>query len=73
MEFMFEIEDAMTEADVLQSLLLALIDSAYGCGGYTFNTYEAAFSHVCLLASDHFKHLRELTDKAFALRDNERS
>ena len=73
MEFMFEIEDAMMEADVLQSLLLALIDSAYGCGGYTFNTYEAAFSHVCTLAYEHFKHLRELTDKAFELSDNERS
>ena len=73
MELMFDIEALMTEADVLQSLLLALIDSAYGCGGYTFNTYEAAFSHVCLLASEHFEHLRELTNKAFALRDNERS
>lgn len=52
------------EADALQSLLLALVDSAYGCG-YEFITYEAAFSHICTLAYEHFEHLRELTNKAF--------
>lgn len=71
MELMFDIEDAMMEADALRSMLLAVTDSAYS-GGYAFDTYEAAFNYVSSLACEHFKHLKELTDKAFELRDTEK-
>lgn len=71
MELMFDIEDAMMEADTLRSTLLAVTIAAYE-SGYTFDTYETAFNHVCSLACEHFKHLEELTDKAFALRDTEK-
>ena len=70
-ELMFDIEDAMMEADVLRSTLLAVTVAAYE-GGYAFDTYEAAFNYVCSLACEHFKHLKELTDKAFALKDTEK-
>ncbi len=72
MELMFDIEDAMMEAETLRSTLLAVTVAAYE-GGYTFDTYEAAFNHIYGLACDHFKHLKELTDKAFELRDNRKS
>lgn len=71
MELMFEIEDAMIEADALRSMLLSVTVAAYD-GSYTFDTYEAAFDYVCTLACEHFNHLRELTDKAFGITDEER-
>lgn len=71
MELKFDIEDAMMEAGALRSMLLAVTDSAY-TGNYPFDTYEAAFDYVCMLACDHFKHLSELTDEAFGLRDAEK-
>lgn len=72
MKLMFDIEDAMMEADALRSTLLAVTDSACN-SGYTFDTYEAAFNHICSLAYDHFKHLEELTKRTFELRDNKKS
>ncbi len=72
MEFVSDIEKMAMEADSLQSLLVAVIDAAYN-GSYSFNTYEMAFNHVCMLAYEHFKHLEELTDRIIKLADDEKS
>lgn len=71
MELKFDIEYAIMEADALRSMLISVTVAAYD-GGYTFDTYEAAFNYVCMLACDHFKHLEEMTDEAFGLRDAEK-
>ena len=71
MELMFEIEETMLEAEVLNGLLRAVINTAYD-GSYGFGCFETAFNHICSLAQDHSEHLGKLTDKAFGITDEER-
>ncbi|MFG6329276.1 MAG: hypothetical protein K1W06_07390 [Lachnospiraceae bacterium] len=67
MELMFEIEETMLEAEILNSLLRAVTNTAYD-GSYEAGYFETAFNHICNLAHDHSKHLEKLTDEAFALK-----
>lgn len=64
MELMFEIEETMLEADILNGLLRAVTNTAYD-DSYGFDYFETAFNHICNLAHDHSKHLEKLADKAF--------
>lgn len=68
MELMFEIEETMLEAEVLNGLLRAVTNTAYD-GSYGFGCFETAFNHICNLADEHYGHLVRLTDEAFGLPD----
>lgn len=72
MELAFEIEDAMYEAKALNSLLRAVTDSAYN-SDYDLDYFETAFNHICNLADDHSKRLKQLMDEAFALLHNQQA
>lgn len=72
MELMFEIEETMLEADILNGLIGAVTDAAYN-GSYGFDYFETVFNHICNLAYDHSEHLKKLTDKAFESRSLEKT
>lgn len=72
MELMFEIEETMLEADILNGLIGAVTDAAYN-GSYGFDYFETVFNHICNLAYDHSEHMKKLTDEAFELKSLEKA
>ena len=66
MELATQIEDAATEAEMLKSLFLAMREAIYN-GDYQCTEYELAFHAVFRMMEDHENHLKELTDKTYAL------
>ncbi len=72
MKLMFEIEEAVMEAEALTSMMLAVMDAGYN-GNYGFDDYEPAFNYLCSLSYNHFKKLEQLKDKAFALSNDKKS
>lgn len=66
MELESKIEDALYEADILQSTLLAIWTAMYE-GHNDFKEYESALHGVCVRACDLRNYLDALTDEAFAL------
>ncbi|MCX4328301.1 MAG: hypothetical protein OSJ45_13580 [Lachnospiraceae bacterium] len=71
MELMFEIEETMLEADILNGLLRAVTNAAYD-GSYGFDYFETAFNHICNLADEHYGHLEKLTNRTFEANKKEK-
>ncbi len=70
MELAIQIEDAAMEAEILGSMLLAVQEAIYN-GDCHYTEYELAFHAVFRMMEDHKNHLKELTDKAYALQRGE--
>lgn len=66
MDLAFKIEEMEKEAEIVNSLLLAVYEAIYnGCVDY--RKFEWALHEVSGMAQDHMEHMKSLTDETFAL------
>lgn len=62
----FKIEEMELEAETLRSMTLAVYTAIYE-GTASYEEFNSAFNAVFRMAHDHMKHMKSLTDEAFAL------
>lgn len=61
-----QIEDMAYEAEALRSMALAVYDAIYN-SSTSYKEFDSALHTVFRMAHDHTEHMKDLTDKAFAL------
>ena len=61
-----QIEDMAHEAESLRSMALAVYDAIYN-SHTSYEEFDGALNAVFHMAHDHTEHMKNLTDKAYAL------
>lgn len=61
-----QIEDMAYEAESLSSMALAVYEAIYN-GTTSYKEFDGALNTVFRMAHDHMAHMKDLTDKAYAL------
>ncbi len=62
----FEVENVLSEAEVLNSMALASYEAIYN-GAFDYKEYDGQLYAVSKFASDHIAHLKALRDRAYKL------